>query len=137
MAKEEHRIHFSTSFCETSYDQFIVNLPHILDLEGKWKCAIKDIYISSKNIFIPLFVYVLGDFCETSILNNQEIPVLTKFYLEKSQQYSFFSHPLYIPIKQNQLNQIELAFVDENLKKIDFGDNFSIECTLHFYKHGW
>lgn len=134
MSREEHRIYFSSSFCLESSGHFILNLPYTLDLQGKWKCAIKDIYIFGAKEKLPQFIYVLGDFCETSILQGQEVPILNKVYFNNNEYYSF-ADPLYIPLKQKQLYQLELAFTDRDLKTIHFDKNFLIECTLHFYKN--
>lgn len=137
MSKEEHRIYFSSAFCEKSSEHFLVNLPFSLNLQGHWKCSIRDIYISFKRDTANVCIFILADFCETSFLHGeQQLPVLTKFYLQGTRKYYSFEHPLYIPLKQNHLNSIELRFLDKNLKDIDFGEKFLIECSLHFFKDG-
>lgn len=140
MSKREQRIYFTSTFAEqdSTLGHFVVNLPLSLDLSGFWKCAIRDIYISSKTISSLDYIYILGNFCETSFVGkSKELPILKKVYLKKRQQFYTFTHPLYIPLKQKQLNSFELEFVDSNLKVVNFEEeSFVIECTLHFYKHG-
>lgn len=134
MSKEEQRIYFSSLYCEKNQENLILNLPYTLDLEGKWKCGIKDIYISFKSLNIPRFILITGDFCETSFIQKQEIPILQKIYLEKNQNYYSFSDPLYIPIKQQRIRRIEINLLDENFKQIYFNPELIIECLLHFHK---
>lgn len=134
MQQSEHRIYFSSSFCEK--ERFLVNLPFSLDLRGDWKCGVKDIFITSTNT-LPNYIYILGDFCETSIVYGiEQLPVLRKLFLGDSKKYHHFEHPFYIPLKQKHLNKFELCLIDSNFKKINFGEEFLIECTLHFYKYG-
>lgn len=138
MSKEEHRIFFSSAYCEKSSEHFLINLPFSLDLSGKWKCTIRDIYLSVNRVnFSPEYIYILGDFCETSIIQGKkQLPILKQFYFQQNKKYYSYDHPLYIPLKQNSLNKIELRFLDKDLKDIDFGEKYLIECCLHFYKHG-
>jgi len=138
MSKEEHRLFFSSAFCEKLSGHYLVNLPFSIDLAGKWKCVIRDIYVSvKKKNFTPDSIFVLGDFCETSIVQEKkQLPILSQFYYRKPQKYYTFIQPLYIPLKQKSLNKIELQFIDRNLKNIDFGEDFLIECCLHFHRYG-
>lgn len=139
MSKREHRIYFSSAYCERNFNlgNFTVNLPISLDLTGIWRCAIRDIFISSASISSIDYIYILGDFCETSILHREKLlPVLSKVFLENKEKYYNFPDPLYIPLKQNQLSSFELRFLNPDLKTIDFGEKFLIECTLHLYKYG-
>jgi len=138
MSKREHRIYFSSSFCDSDNKKgrFLVHLPFSLELQGEWKCAIRDIFITNKNI-LPKFIYILSDFCETSIVYGKEqLPILKKIFIDSSEKYLNSEEPLYIPLKQTQLNKFELRFINPQLEEIDFGDKFLIECTIHFYKDG-
>ena len=137
MSKEEHRIFFSSAYCEKSSEHFLTNLPFSLDLSGKWKCTIRDIYISVRKNLPPGYVYILSNFCETSFIQGKkQLPILKRFFYRQSKKLYSYVQPLYIPLKQNSLNKIELRFLDKDLKDIEFGENYLIECCLHFYKHG-
>jgi len=136
MLKEEHRVYFSSKKSTLAGEHFIFDLPYTLDLSGKWKCALKDFYIHAENSTIPKFVYVLGDFCETSFVNGRELPVIAKIYIKKNINFYSAVRPLYIPLKQKELRKIELLFLDSNLQNFNFDPAFLIECTLHFYKYG-
>lgn len=136
MLKREHRIYFSSAFCQvdSKLGRFTVNLPLTLDLSEFWKCAIHDIFISSDVNSSLNCIYILGDFCETSIVHKEEqLPILSKVFLNSENKYYNFSQPLYIPLKQNQIRSFELQFLNSNLEPVDFGEEYLVECTLHFY----
>lgn len=140
MSEEEHRIYFSTDFSTQNKDSgsFTTHLPYTLNLEGDWKCAILDFFISpdiSKNS--SQFIYILGDFCETSIiLGIDRKPILKKAYLSSGTQYYEFTYPLYIPLKQSSITDFDLVFSDSSLTPIKLRRASKIECTLHFTKNG-
>lgn len=136
MSKREHRVYFSSAFCESDskLGRFIVNLPVTLDFSYLSKCAIRDIFISSEVNSSLNSIYILGDFCETSFLHKEEqLPVLSKVYINNKEKYYILPDPLYIPLKQNHLRTFELQFLNSNLEPINFGEEYLIECTLHFY----
>lgn len=136
MSIEEHRFYFSTKFSSQNLGEFNVNLPFPVDLQGKWKCSIRDAIIKLDNIETDC-IYILADFCVTSsIQQNKQLPILKKVYLKSKQNWYDFPQPLYIPVKQVNLTDFSLLFLDSDLNNISFRDNFLIECTIHFYKHG-
>lgn len=137
MNKEEHRFYFSSEHSlRDNQGAFTVNLPFPFQLPGLWKCTIYDVFISLDNIQLSSF-YILTDFCETSLVNeNIQLPVLKKVYIETDTNYYSFTNPLYIPIKQSHISSFTLLFLDSNLQKIKFNKNCLIECCIHFYKHG-
>ena len=59
MSKEEHRIYFSSNYSIHSKNQgaFTVNLPFPLELKGKWKCAIVDIFVKVENFVTDTILY--------------------------------------------------------------------------------
>ena len=134
MSGEEHLIYFSSKF--SSQDpitgSFSVNLPSRLELRGKWKCAIVDFFIRQDNSkFVPI-IHLLSDFCSTSFVGEDKLPILSKVYLQKSSKHYNISNLLYIPLKQNILTSFRLSFLDHNLKPILFSKPYLLECTLHF-----
>lgn len=137
MSKEEHRFYFSS---KTSVKQnqcsFTVNLPFPLDLTGKWKCCLYEVYVHFPKLDSPS-IYILSDFCETSLVGEKnQLPILRKVYFSPNKRYYSYSHPLYIPLKQTHISNFSLSFLDSNLHQILFSDDFLIECTIHFYKYG-
>lgn len=139
MFRREHRIYFSSAFTEgeASKGYFIVNLPFTLDLKGVWKVGIRELFLSSKSISNLAHIYILGDFCENSFVQKgKQLPILKKVYLDKKQKIYSFPDPLYISLKQKEISSFQLEFLDTELKRINFEENFLIECTLHFYKNG-
>jgi hypothetical protein len=137
MGKEEHRFYFSSShsISNSNTSSFTVNLPFSLDLAGRWKCTIYEVFIDSADLSTES-LYILSDFCETSLLEeNKQLPILRKLYLSPNKKFYNFPHLLYIPLKQVHLTNFTLSFLDTNLQKINTTD-LKIECTLHFYKYG-
>lgn len=142
MSEEEHLFYFSSKY--SKQDQFTggftTNLPFPLNLEGEWKCAVLDFYIktSSNNRDSIEFIYILGDFCKTSFIQEKkEIPLLKKVPINKKlvQQYSF-TNLLYIPLKQSTLSDFDLTFLDTSFHPYILDKSSLIECTIHFIKNG-
>lgn len=138
MSLDEHRIYFSSDYCtlDKSTGSFTVNLPFLLDVSGKWKSTIRDIFIKTDS-FSSSCIYILADFCDTSLIKEKEqLPILKKLYLEPNQKYYTFTHPLYVPVKQTVLSSFNLLLLNSEFKSIQLGEEFLIECTIYFYKHG-
>lgn len=140
MSEEEHRIYFSSDFStqEKSSGSFTVHLPNTLNLEGKWKCAVLDFFIRPDNSdnHSSQFIYILADFCETSIiLQTDRFPILRKVHLNQGAQQYEFAYPLYIPLKQSSITDFELVFLDSFLLPVKLNKPSKIECTLHFIKN--
>jgi hypothetical protein len=141
MSEKEHLIFFSSDF--SSYDRnsghFCVHLPNTLNLEGEWKCAVLDFFITPDNSpehSSSQFIYILADFCETSIiLQGGYKPILKKVHLSKGAHQYEFSYPLYIPLKQSRLTDFDLIFLDNFFLPIRINQSSRIECTLHFIKN--
>jgi hypothetical protein len=139
MPKEEHHIYFSSSY-STPHPYsggFTVHLPSVLDLDGNWKCAVLDFFISPDNTNHqpPHFIYILVDFCQTSIISETDRkPILKKVHLSGGAQQYEFSNPLYISLKQNRLIDFDITFLDSFLLPIHIQKTDKIECTLHLIK---
>lgn len=81
MSSGEHYIYFSSKFAtyDDTLGSFIVNLPFALELNGNWKCAVLDAYIKLDNPITDRQIYVLADFCTTSLVKEQsQLPILKK-----------------------------------------------------------
>lgn len=138
MSADEQRIYFSSEYCisEKNVGSFTVNLPFPLEFRGRWKCTIRDIFIRLDSIPSNC-VYILADFCDTSLIQEKEqLPILKKLYLKPDQNTYSFTHPLYVPVKQTVLSSFNLEVLNSDLESVELGRKFLLECTLHFYKHG-
>ena len=138
MSSEEHRFYFSSkySFQNKNLGEFTVSLPFSLELRGKWKATVCDVFFKLANTETDC-IYILADFCDTSLVQqNKQLPILKKVYLNSIQNYFYFTHPLYIPVKQNSLSGFSLSFLDSKFEIISLGPDCLIECSIHFYKHG-
>jgi len=141
MSEGEHLLYFSSKYSpqDSITGRFIINLPLTLNLEGEWKCALLDFFIRPDNSddLSSEFIYILGDFCKTSFIQqNKQLPILKKVSINNSAHQYEFSYPLYIPLKQSSLTNFTLTFLDTFLKPIILHKSYLIECTLHFTKYG-
>ena len=100
-------------------NDFIVDLPKSLLLEGKWEIKVRS---PKKSTF-----YVLANFCEESFLKGSQYPVLRRVD-EKEAQYTL---PYLIETNKYEVRSIRLSFLDQNLKPYQLSD---IECTLYLRK---
>ena len=137
MSKSEHYIYVSSKSQE--FNQFVIELPTTLHLEGSWKCALVECSIKffSKDLSnIPKEIYILSNFCSTSFFNNLQLPILRKITLAKKTFFSFTpSTRFYIPIKQDWMNRLEFSMGDERLGKVEIDENTEIRFTLHLKKY--
>ena len=99
-------------------NDFIVDLPKNLLLQGKWEVALMDIKVRSqkKSTFC-----VLADFCEESFLKGRRVD-------GKEAQYTL---PYFVKTNKAEVRSIRLSILDQNLKPYQLSD---IECTLYLRK---
>jgi hypothetical protein len=140
MTEGEHLIYFSSRHSDQDKvtGSFTVNLPYTLNLEGDWKCAVLDFFLSPDNSESDSnqYIYILGDFCNTSFIRDKQIPILHKISLRDGLKQYTPSHLLYISLKQNSLTDFDLTFLDPSLRPVILTSSGIIECTLHLIKHG-
>jgi hypothetical protein len=139
MLKREHLIYFSSDNArQINHTSYSVRLPHELNLDGNWKCAVLDFFISSDTVinYYLKNIYILADFCETSIVSQIGAePILKKIYLTEGTELYDFPNPLYIPLKQYSLSDFTITFLDRKLRKVYLEELGGIvECTLHLIK---
>ena len=105
-------------------NNFIVDLPKSLLLEGKWEVALTDIKVKSskKSTF-----YLLSDICEESFLKGSRYPVLRRVYSKEAE----YNLPYYVDVNKSEVQSIRLILLDQNLNPLNLSD---IECTLHLRK---
>lgn len=137
MSKSEHYVYVSNK--HLSFKHFVIDLPTSIQLEGDWKCALVECSIKflKKDITsIPKEIFILADFCTTSFVNNLQLPILRKFWLSKKVSLTFYPSTLiYIPIKQDWLNQLGFSLCDENLNEVSVAENTQLQFTLHLKKY--
>lgn len=135
MPLREHFIYVSGSINE---NHFGIDLPSTLHLEGEWKCAVVDCsfkFFNKELNKLPRAVFLLANFCTTSLVNDRHLPVLRKILLPKKALINFNpSIRLYIPIKQVWINRLEFSLTDINLDCLNLNPNSLIEFTLHLKK---
>lgn len=140
MSSSEHVYYFSSEFSKhnSTTGFFYNNLPVTLNLPGKWKCGLIDIFAKTDGyISDQQTVFIVVSFCETSLVHDQnQLPVLRKVKLTHGNNHITFTKPLYINVKQKQISNFNINFLNKNLDVIHFGSDSIIELTLHFYKHG-
>ena len=105
-------------------NDFIVDLPKSLLLQGKWEVALTDIKVKApkKSTF-----YVLADFCEESFLKGSQYPVLRRVDGKEAQ----YTLPYFVETNKSEVRSIRLSILDQNLKPYQLSD---IECTLYLRK---
>lgn len=136
MSPREHFIYVN---CDSISDNhFGVDLPATLRLEGEWKCGLIECSIKffHKDLpNIPSGVFLLADFCSTSLVNERQLPVLRRFQLPKKAMINISPLiPLYIPIKQFWLNRLEFSLVDFDFNVLNVNSKCRIDLTLHLRK---
>lgn len=135
--EEEHLIYFSSKFINQDpiTGSFTINLPHRLELSGKWKCAILDLYVKPDitNI-LSAAIHILADFCSESFIAGDKLPIIRKIYLKKSSKFYNLTNTLYIPLKQSNITNFSLSILDQRFKPIIFQSSHLLEFTLHFVK---
>jgi hypothetical protein len=140
MLKREHLIYFSSDIArQINHTSYSLPLPDEVKLDGNWKCAVLDFFISSKTLvnYCLKNIFILADFCETSIVSKIAAePILKKIYLTEGTELYDFPNPLYIPLKRDSLSDFTITFLDSKLRKVYIQElGITVECTLHLIKH--
>lgn len=121
-----------------SENHFGIDLPATLHLDGEWKCALIECSFKffAKDIpNVPASIFLLSDFCTTSLVNERRLPVLRKLYLPRKAAITITpTSRLYIPIKQIWINRLEFSLVDLNFNYLEVNPKCRIEFTLHLRK---
>ena len=102
-------------------NDFIVDLPKTLRLEGSWEVALTDVKIKSTK---KASFYLLVDFCEENFLGGSQYPVLRRVD-EKSTNYPF---PYFVKTTKSELQSIRVSLLDQSLKPFQLSD---IDCVLN------
>ena len=113
--------------------EFTVNLGKSINLEGKWKCALKEITYHF-NDALPETIYVLCNKCEQSYVRNNYMPVLRRlhFPFETEGLYTeTFYEAFYMNVSDNNISNITISIRGIDDSDVEF-DYHAIKCVLHF-----
>ena len=82
-------------------NDFTIELPETMYLEGKWVIALTELYIQNE-VTHPLYIYC--DLCEQSILNGYLQPILKVIYPDCVQ----FSNLHYVAVKNISFKRLRI-----------------------------
>ena len=91
-------------------NDFIVDLPKSLLLQGKWEVALTDIKVRAQKF-----------------LKGSQYPVLRRVDGKEAQ----YTLPYFVETNKSEVRSIRLSILDQNLKPYQLSD---IECTLYLRK---
>lgn len=121
--------HIFTSF-DTKFDK-------PLYFNNLYECALIKIIIPglSNKVFdndtSDYIFTVLCNIVEESYVNSMKLPILRQFFCKKHQPGEIvFSHPVYIPLRHHEINNIHIDIVDEKLEKVVISESGPIVCVL-------
>lgn len=141
MMPRQFYVSLSSNACKEFYPSnnagdFMIKLPSTLNFDTPgWVCGLCEIQFTPLPN-APEAMFLLMNICQESIVNSQTLPLLRTLY---TSNYKITRKPLsisfdrvfYIPVKQQQVDQIHLYIkaVDNDL--LSFTDK-PLRCTLHF-----
>lgn len=103
------------------YD-FTVKLSSIIDLHGRWSCALMD--IDYENVNHELYVYT--DICHYSYVLDGQFPLLRRVYSPVE-----FINPYFINIIHSQIGSIRI-YIRDRKGEIPNISITRLTCTLQF-----
>ena len=120
---------------------FKIFLNKPLFLEGDWQIALLDFYseekisVSKKNRHE---LYIFCDACMGVNISNNQFSLLRRIFPtpDKTWNYIFSTPVYYLPVKKNEIRELEFHIKDENGQDATFLKQ-PLSCTVHFkpYKH--
>ncbi len=87
-------------------------------------------------------IYVYSSICQDMIVGGTFVPLLRSLWLDNSnRKYGEISnivlkHPMYVPVKQNSINSIEINLRTDVGDLFPFSEGSVTSITLHFKKNG-
>ena len=114
----------------TSY-KFSCHLNAPLILEGKWKVALVEAYVSSSYSKSNM-LYLSSSICEESIIEGEKKPLLRRLTAYSPGQWNtVFESGFYVPVKHKEIYDIDVNITTESEQLASFLDQTS-SITLHF-----
>jgi hypothetical protein len=109
---------------ENQVNDFIVEPPEPIELEGTWEIGLVESCSSIKTD--STHVYLCCDLCEVSAFYGRQVPVLRKLKPKGTFRPPL---PMYINVKKADIRWIHLYIVDEKLNPIS-SPAASFNCTI-------
>jgi hypothetical protein len=104
---------------------FLVELPHIIYLEGKWEVALTEIDVNG-GLNEPL--YLCTNVCVESHIRDTGLQLLR---VVVDEDYTAYQVPYYMRVSVQNLHHIRIHLRDKDLQEINskIGE---LSCVLHF-----
>lgn len=94
------------TFPDNKWFDFTVLIPNGLHLDGKYVCALIEVYF---NIKLTSEMYVYSDLCEYSYIQDTYRPIMR--IVRKT---SVFTKLIYLPVKTSRVGTIRIYIRDKN-----------------------
>lgn len=106
---------------ENNSHYFIVELPHTLHLEGKWECALVELFCDTLNLEQLKVVVLMSDLCSSSYIDYQTSGIAP---------FSVITTPFYVSLTRDQIQRfrIYLSYGELNNSTLPIK---TLYCTLH------
>jgi hypothetical protein len=92
---------------------FIVELPHIINLAGKWDVALSELYYTTSGRLDDEYLLVYCDLCDDSYVYNSFAPILRRLPARRIPVLEL-SNFYFMPVKTNYIKQIRIHIRDEH-----------------------
>jgi hypothetical protein len=115
-------------------DDFTVELPRPLKLEGRWVCGLKEVLFSNK---LPTgTVYVCADLCQDSLVCDTYAPVLrvVRKSITRSGTVRIFDDPFYVEVRSDHLQRFRIFLRGDRLNPLPSRSAGQFFCTIHLRK---
>ena len=116
------------------YD-FTIELPRILELEGKWECALINFSTDKKSEDLS-DMYVFCDIVQESYVRNSNLPILTvvRYVTKRKFEHNLtVDHVLYHKISRSNISSLRIYITDSDLNNVSLLTGTS-KCILHLRK---
>ena len=111
---------------------FRINLPRSYILEGSWECALMELSFAPELEASTRRIYICSDLVDASYAKNTSLPILRSVaVLSEEVTDMTFDRPIYIKVRQQEVNRFHMFILDDNLKMCHFKDDH-VYCLLHF-----
>ncbi len=117
-------------YAENKPSNFKVRLQSPLIVENNWLVGLTELQVHSDKVSN---IYIYSNICTSSFVGERKLPLLRRTAVHEGWINSQFGHIYYIPVKQEQIEVIQLYINDENDKEAAFLTH-TLYATLHIIK---
>ena len=120
-------------FPNNTLNDFTVQLPRMMTLNGLWTCGLVDLTFNNSESEGSEVIFIACDICQESYLQNSYLPILRRITTPSTSQGRYdisFSNPYYIPVSRDNVESIRVYIRNENLDTYSFKSG-TFTCTLH------